>query len=385
RKLFFNEAKMAGMLRHPNIVATLDAGIEDGLRYLVMEYVGGAQTLDPFTRPDNLLPVQRVIEILIKCALALDYAHSKGVIHRDIKPKNVMLSPEGEVKLGDFGIALIDRADVDETQVIGALGSPRYMSPEQVMADTVTNQSDIFSLGIVAYELLTGRNPFAARTVAEIAKNILREPHQPLLQIRQGIPERLAGIVDRTLKKHPAGRYNSALDLAGDLSLIYDDLELSARETVPVRQRNQLRGLAFFREFDDGELGEMMGILSWHRYEPGQLVMTEGEADDHCVIVLDGALEVRCGPMSIATLKAGAAFGDCGLVPRPELSAELVARESSSVLRLRASGIRQVSLNARYRFYRALSRSVMARLQHLMRRINKRARRHAEQAASQAG
>ena len=148
RKLFFNETKTAGLLRHPNIVATMDAGEDDGIRYLVMEYVAGAQTLDKFCRAPDLLPIENVIEIVLKCALAFDYAHNKGVIHRDIKPKNILLTPENEVKIGDFGIALIEREDVENTQVMGTLGSPRYMAPEQVTGGQVTKQTDLFALAV---------------------------------------------------------------------------------------------------------------------------------------------------------------------------------------------------------------------------------------------
>jgi len=168
-KLFLNEAKASGMLRHPNIIATHDAGVDGGQNFIVMEYVPGARTLDAYCHKPDLLAISEVVKLIQECAVAFDYAHSKGIVHRDIKPKNIMISDAGEVKIGDFGVALIDRSDIEQTQVVGRLGSPRYMSPEQIIGDTVTNQSDIFSLGIVLYELLTGVSPFASSSVAEIA------------------------------------------------------------------------------------------------------------------------------------------------------------------------------------------------------------------------
>ena len=235
RKLFYNESKAARLLRHPNIVATIDVGEDDGVRFIVMEYVPGAQTLDKFCREPNLLPVENAIEVVLKCALAFDYAHANGVIHRDVKPKNILVTPENEVKLGDFGAALIDREDVEETQVIGTLGAPRYMAPEQVTGDVVSKQADLFALGVVAYELLTGVHPFAARTVAKIVRRIVHEPYERIRTVRPEVPTALERVIDRVLRKDPAGRYATAMDLAGDLSIVYDSVHMASLAPGPAR------------------------------------------------------------------------------------------------------------------------------------------------------
>jgi len=161
RKMFFNEAHMVGMLQHPNIMPIYDAGEEDGKYYVVTEHIQGARTLAAYCRPDNLLRVDDVVEIIYKCAKALHYAHGRGVIHRDIKPSNVMLTIDNDVRIIDFGIAIVTDSEV--SRIEGIAGSPSYMSPEQVQSEELTNRSDLYSLGAVMYELLTGFRPFRNR------------------------------------------------------------------------------------------------------------------------------------------------------------------------------------------------------------------------------
>ena len=210
RKLFFNEAKVAGKLRHANIVGVYDAGVEDEICYIVMELISGGRTLFDHCQPDSLLPIEDVVRIIFKSARALDYAHRQGVIHRDVKPRNILLTVEGEVKLSDFSIALRTHGDATDTQVHGYIGSPLYMSPEQVKDDDITNQTDIFSLGVVMYELLTGRHPFAADNLPAIAHRITQKKHTPLAELRSDAPQILARILDRALCKQAGQRYKMA-------------------------------------------------------------------------------------------------------------------------------------------------------------------------------
>lgn len=161
RKMFFNEAQSAGVLDNPNILRVFDAGEVDGDPYIVMEYVEGAETLKDYCKPQKIIPVAQAVRIFHQCAKALDHAHRRGVTHRDIKSANIMLNAEGEPKIGDFGIA--QRAVSDSTQVMGMFGSPTYMSPEHARDDDLTHQTDLYSFGVVMYEVLAGRPPFRAR------------------------------------------------------------------------------------------------------------------------------------------------------------------------------------------------------------------------------
>ena len=361
RKLFFIEAKAAGILRHPNIVATIDAGIEDDCRYIVMEYVPGAMTLDRYCRPENLLPIEQVVSVLLRCAIAFDYAHNQGVVHRDIKPKNVMLTQDNEVKICDFGLALITGADVNDTQVMGRLGSPRYMSPEQISEDMVTNQSDIFSLGVVAYELLTGISPFRADSMSAIAKRITKEPHTPLREIRPEIPPALAHIIDRTLKKHPAGRYTTAMDLAGDLSLVYDDIRHAANKFSETRKFDQLTRLSFFESFEESEILEVVNSGEWEEYQAEQEIIVEGEMENAFYVVTSGKVAVKRAGAQVDVLGPGATFGEIGFILHSARTATIIALERTTVLKVRATLIDRTSINCQVRFQKAFLRNLAQR------------------------
>ena len=181
------EASLAGKLQHPHIIQIHDAVIDDKDAYVVMEYVPGG-TLEAFTKADNLLPFERLIEIIFKCTRALDYAYLHGVTHRDIKPANILLTTPGgqDIKISDFGAALLTAS---ETTQVSGFGSPAYMSPEQVREMPVDHRTDIYSLGVVMYQLLTGRLPFDATTNVNMVYQIAHHVAPPPFSIRPEIPE----------------------------------------------------------------------------------------------------------------------------------------------------------------------------------------------------
>ncbi|MGB1885256.1 MAG: serine/threonine protein kinase [Gammaproteobacteria bacterium] len=205
RKMFFNEAHTAGMLRHPNILDIFDAGVDGDMCYIVMELVANGGTLRPYCRPERLLPVNQVAEIIFKCAKALDYAHRQGVIHRDIKPSNILLDDDMDVKIADFSIAHAARADMSDTMPMGFVGSPRYMSPDQVHEDEITNQTDLFSLDIVAYELLTEHHPFGGETFSSLVHKIVNEDPTLMTEFRLDAPEIVETIIRRLWRRTRIG------------------------------------------------------------------------------------------------------------------------------------------------------------------------------------
>jgi len=207
RGRFFHEAAAAGRLNHPNIVTIYDAGEEHDLSYIAMEYVDGV-ALSSFTKPDKLLPVEKVLEIIANTADALGYAHEQDVVHRDIKPGNLMYNAKTEaLKIADFGIARITSSSRTKTGVI--LGTPSFMSPEQMAGQKVNGQSDLFSLGSTMFIMLTGQKPFDGDSIATLSYQIMSEKHPDICKIRPEIPASVRNIVDKALQKDPEKRYAS--------------------------------------------------------------------------------------------------------------------------------------------------------------------------------
>ncbi len=212
---FFREAETAGRLSHPNIVSIFDAGEEHDLAYIAMEFVKGGD-LTRYIKPHNLLPVPEVLRLMADAADALDYAHGNSVVHRDIKPANMMLLDEGRViKLMDFGIARI--ADSSKTKTGMVLGTPSYMSPEQLAGKKVDGRSDLFSLGVTLYQLLTGSLPFQAESMATLMFKIANEGHASPLIVRPDLPVEMAAIIDKALTKNYEQRYARGNEFAREL------------------------------------------------------------------------------------------------------------------------------------------------------------------------
>jgi serine/threonine protein kinase len=205
-QMFATEASLCGLMDHPNIVSIYKANLEaEEGAYLVMEYVDG-QSLDKFSKPSNLLPIDFVIDAIKQSAEALRHASEKGIVHRDVKPDNLIRSPTGHVKLTDFGCAITIEPNAAPIPVAGSVA---YMSPEQLTGKALDHQSDIYSLGAVFYRLLTGYYSFDAFNSDEAVRKILKHPHVSVESRRQGIPGELSGIIDKALEKNPADRHKT--------------------------------------------------------------------------------------------------------------------------------------------------------------------------------
>jgi serine/threonine-protein kinase len=212
KERFFREAETAGRLNHPAIVTIYDAGEEHDLAYIAMEFLKG-KDLVPYTKPDNLLPPGKTLSIIVKVAEALGYAHSMGVVHRDIKPANIMYEPESDTpKVTDFGIARI--TDSSKTKTGMVLGTPSYMSPEQLAGKKIDGRSDLFSLGVTLYQLLCGHLPFEGESMTQLMFAIASNPHPPIGGYNPKLPPWIDAIIDKALAKDPDKRYQTGVEFA---------------------------------------------------------------------------------------------------------------------------------------------------------------------------
>ena len=362
RKMFFNEAHTAGLLTHPNIISIFDAGVDQDICYIVMEYVKGGTTLKKYCVPETVLPVEKVVEIIFKCAKALDYAHRQGVVHRDIKPTNILVTEDYDVKIGDFSIAHINKPDSTDTQPMGMMGSPRYMSPEQLMEDAVTGQSDLFSLGVVMYELLCGKHPFAAENFSRLINRIMHEEPLVLREVRKDIPESLQAIVSKAMQKDIAKRYSMGLDLATDLSKAFDALEGPEENISEQEKFNAIKQLDFFQGFPDMELWEILRASTWQDYKDAEDIIIEGELDDCFYIIAEGKVSVRKSNKTIRVLDKGDCFGEMGYLARTRRTASIKSEGKTALLKINSTVISQVSLNCQVRFLKVFLRTLIQRL-----------------------
>ncbi len=361
RKMFFNEAHMVGMLQHPNILPILDAGEEEGKYYVVMEHVQRARTLEAYCRPDNLLHVEDVVKIIYKCAKALHYAHKRGVIHRDIKPSNIMLTNDNDVRIIDFGIAILRDSDISKIE--GIAGSPSYMSPEQVQGNDMTPTSDLYSLGAVMYELLTGFRPFRASSLSKLLNQIVYSTPPPIHTLRLGAPEELEEIVSTALQKDPAKRYTSGMDFGASLTRVYHQLKGQSDAIDRQEHFDVLRRLSFFHDFSQTEIRELLRASEWREYSATDEIVREGTADDRFYVIVTGEVTVESTGRALGNLREGDCFGETGYVSGARSTASFRAREAVTVLSVTSTMLEQVSTECQLRFNKVFLRTLIRRLQ----------------------
>ncbi|MGH8455730.1 MAG: serine/threonine-protein kinase [Stenotrophobium sp.] len=358
---FFTEARAAGMLQHPHIVATYDAGVEGDLNYIVMEYIDG-ETLQPLCRSKSArVPIEQAVDIGFKCARALDYAHSKGVLHRDIKPSNIMLTREGVPKLMDFSIAEIN-GGLQSASTQSVVGSPLYMSPEQVRNVTLGPACDLYALGAVLFQLLTGEPPFRAASMPALLELIRNTPAPRVESLRKDVPKPLCDLVARLLLKDPEQRFTHGRELASALTRLFDQLHAGERQVSRRESQNSISRLHFFNGFSDEELGEILNASSMLTYQPGQSIIEEGAIDHAFYIIAVGRAEVRKGGKRLHTLEKGDCFGELGFLGAARRTASVVAAAQVMALKVSATLMDQVSRDCQLRFYKVFTETLIYRL-----------------------
>ena len=361
QRLFTTEASLAGKLDHPHIVQIYDAADDDNHAYIVMEYVEGG-TLQRFTKPDNLLGIGDVLEVIYKCARALDYASQQGVIHRDIKPANIMLKENNDVKITDFGSAAIAKA---EATMIDGIGTPAYMSPEQHMNKPLNHQTDIYALGIVMFQLLTGRAPFKADNIAGLAYQVLNSNPPLPSEFRGEVPLELDMIVIRALQRDTDKRYLTWGQLIDELAAMMGGSTALPKKGVFETERfNSLRNLAFFEEFAVAELWEVLRFSEWITAPKDQVILKEGEPGDFFCVLLSGDARVLRKRRLIAILKPGECLGEMACLGSPDRlrTADVIAIHEVRMIKITVSAYKKATDSCRIRFEHAFLRVLVERL-----------------------
>ncbi|WP_300454539.1 serine/threonine-protein kinase [Accumulibacter sp.] len=364
--LFLNEAALIGKLLHPHIVQTYDAVVDDQLCYIVMEYVAGG-TLETVCAADRLLPIERIVEIVFKCTRALEFAFQAGIIHRDIKPANILLTSadpnQGDIKLSDFGAAII--GSPDRTLVLG-IGSPAYMSPQQVKEQTLDHQTDIYSLGVVMYQLLTGHLPFQGRNSYDMIYQIINGEFRRPSTLRSGIPEVLDKIVARAMSKKLHQRYRSWQEFAHDLAQAFRDRQLKvASDRMPDLEKfDTLRSFPFFADFSDVEIWEVVRFSEWTCVEPDTVVIRDGEPGDCFYFLAEGELKVLKNGMVLELLANGDCFGEMAVIGKEKSirGADIVTLTRAKLARITGNALKTSSESCRFHFYQAFLAVLSERL-----------------------
>lgn len=364
---FFNEAKAAGILDHPNIIRVYEAGDANGQDYIAIEYVEDADTLRSFKNQDNLLPLKQLLHYIRQAAHALHYAHGKGITHRDIKPANLLLTKGGDIKVADFGIAV--RTKTDGTAAVKGFGSPLYMSPEQAGGGKITYQTDLFSLGVVLFELLTGVHPFHAKSMPALFKNIIDEEPPKLNVFRKDLPSSLQVFLDQALQKNPTDRFASGTEFADRLAKIEDEIDTYGSDLNDEEKIEVLSRLKYFSSFSEDEIEEFIDEGEWVKFNPGQVIFSEGDNDKSLFIIINGHVSVTRMNRELATLSDGDCFGEIAWLQDKSRTATITSITKTVVIKLDAPMSEWASLPCQMHINRTTQNVLMDRLVEISQRF----------------
>jgi len=369
RKLLLTEASLAGKLSHPHIVKIQDAVMDGEVNYMVMEYVEG-ETLEIYGEVDHLLGLGRIAEIVYKCCKALEYAQYQGITHRDIKPANILLRGESDIKITDFGAAVIESQQ--STQVSG-VGSPAYMSPEQIRELPLTHQTDIYSLGVTMYRLLTGKLPFDAANSYSMIYQIMNIDPQPPSTFRPEIPPSMDAIVLRAMSKDTAQRYQTWDEFARDLVAFISANVPQQEEIFDTEKFNTLRDLSFFTDFNDVELWEVLRISDWYKVSEGESILQEGEEGQSFFLIANGSVRVVKQGRLLSLLHKGDCFGEMAHLTGKDArrSTDVISKTEVTLIEIVPEALARASANCRFQFAEAFLEMLAKRLSMANTRISR--------------
>ncbi len=378
RKLLLSEASLAGKLSHPHIVKIYEAVMDGDVNYMVMEYVEG-DSLEKLAEVDHLLSLSSIAEIIYKCCKALEYAQYQGVIHRDIKPANIMICGDHDIKISDFGSALIQS---QQTTQVSGVGSPAYMSPEQIREQMLTHQTDIYSLSVTMYRLLTGKLPFDARNNYSMIYQIMNIEPPPPSTFRPEIPPALDKIVMRAMQKDVAQRYQTWDEFARDLVGFFSNKNMPQEENVDTEKFDTLRALAFFKNFSDVEIWEVLRISEWLKIEKDEEVFSDGDEGDSLFVIAHGTVKVLKQGRLLNLLHQGDCFGEMANFAEKQSTrtTDVVVKTAVTMIEIKINVLEKTSAECRYQFSDALLRLLVKRLNVANTRISHLLAEHGDQA-----
>ena len=359
RAQFLNEASLAGKLRHPHIVAILDAVVQENSGYIAMELVRGGD-LTSHTKPDRLLPVADVLQIGFKCCGALEYAFREGIVHRDIKPANLMIAEGTEVKISDFGAAYLRKSQAVQT---AAMGSPYYMSPEQIAGRDLTFHSDMYSLGVVLYELLTGQRPFVADSLEMLVQKIQTREPVPPSKLRSGLPQSIDRIVLRAMGKKPEHRFPTWTEFEFELSQAVQQV-LSPGAVPDSEKYVSLKKVAMLSTLTDAELWEFVRAGDWMRVPPKETIVRENTKGRSFYFIGHGQAKVTLQGRLLNMINAGEFFGEMAWIRGGEDPRHATVDSATELLlaKFRPEALSRMSLGGQLHLTRALVRNLSDRL-----------------------
>jgi serine/threonine protein kinase len=368
-RFFAAEAALVGRLQHPNVVQIFDAVPDPVAPYLVMEYVAGS-TLRPYCRADQLLSLELIVEIGFKCAMALGYVYRQGLIHRDVKPANLLaVLTNGtitDVKISDFGSVLNLGSDVTQIHRVGSLA---YMSPEQLDGGTIDCRADVYSLGAVLYHLIAGRPLFDAQVQSAMMHQIYNVKPQSLIGLRSGVTAGLDEVIQKALAKQPGERYGDWEEFANAISALVTTQQVPRGQFQGVLDSERftlLRTLEFFQNFGDVELWEVVHRAKWQRFHFGHALYRKGEEGNSFHIMAQGEVEVFRDGKKVAQLGAGTSVGEMAyLAPSAELkkhSTDVIVTEPATTISFTPETLLQLSPNTRHLFHDSFIKVLVRRL-----------------------
>ena len=368
RSQFLNEASLAGKLKHPHIVGILDAVVQEDSGHIAMEVVSGGD-LSQHVTAETLLPVADVLQIGFKCCGALAYAFNEGIVHRDIKPANIMIAEGTDIRIADFGAALLRKAQSVQT---ASIGSPYYMSPEQLEEAPLTHHSDMYCLGVVMYELLTGVRPFTADSLQMLVQKILNQQAAPPSSVRSSLPKEIDRVVLRALGKKPEFRYETWDEFALALSDV-GKLVLPPEAIMDSEKFVALKSVEMLSALSDAELWELTHAGLWTRVAAKQAIIRENEPGKSFFFLAQGQVKVTLGGQLLNTISEGESFGEMAYIRGGEMPRHATVEAMTAILlaEFEPEALSKMSLGAQLQLTRALVRNLVDRLELANARLTK--------------